>query len=376
MTRAGHELAKGRRQLLRVMQLSSVSKAMAAAVANTLDSQPSLLLLGWDASCPLDTRLLLSWAGRFSALQITRTGIQTPGLERFLAAACSLSKLRLKEICWNDRFSPLLIDQGRLTRLLGNLPCLRELTFVLDRTTVIDKEVWLPSQQLASKLGKISVECWLFDRSWGACIADRCMRFLTAHLQAGGRVEVRLVMHTSDLSIHRQVAAQLAGLPCPGSLWLRLKCSDFPLQLQQCWEALPALQGCHLVLCQRTCNFSPHPPEYDAHHLLQALPRSRELTITVKYSTVGPLRITSSLLRLQSSTVCIRMQDAQELHVEGGSAGFSDLHGSDQPWQLSVQGAGGVRGLSGFQAMAEGLLLQNKAAQAAGWKPAWVQELM
>ena len=235
-----------------VMQLSSVSKVMAAAVANTLNSRPRLLVIGWGLERPLDTRLLLSWAGRFSYLHIERDGMHAPGLERFLAAACSLSKLRLRDTAWTAGWPKMSIDQGLLTQLLDGLRCLEELTFTLTKQSEMDGEVWLPSQQLASKLGKISVEYWFSDRALRKGIPDRCMQFLTAHLQAGGQLEMCLGVHTSDLSVHCQVAAQLAGLPCPDRVWLQLECSECPLRLQQYWQAQAALQGCHLVLSPRT----------------------------------------------------------------------------------------------------------------------------
>ena len=83
--------------------------------------------------------------------------------------------------------------------------------------------------------------------------------------------------------------------------------------------------------------------------------------------------------RHAAGRVCLRLLEAQELHDQGGNAGPAGPHAyqvHDQPWQVTVQGAGGVRGISGFQVRAEGLLLQNAAARAAGWEPAWVQGML
>ena len=382
-------------QLLGAVQLSAVSKPMAAAVACTLDERPCHLHIDRHTKGPLNTKLVLSWAGSVSNISVGRFGaINTPGLKPFLAAAASLTTFELADTGSMSRQGENPLWFGGLNRVLGTLPCLENMHSNLGYPG------WLPASYLMAKLHKL---CAHFDMGQistsrfipgapaasDSSIPPHCLDLLSTHLQARRLLEVSLGVSDIGTEVrhkcHQQLVQEVQGLLNIGSLGLRLRLSSaFPLDLQQCWQALSALQQCHLELgpelrsnCGK-CNLNARlqsvgkPCQYSAHasqckvgrYSLQALPRCKELSITVQQGTRGPLRLAWLAVTQQAGRVSINIRGAQELHIEGAAVGPPNHF--EEPWQLLVLGDGAVHGLSGLQATAEGLLLQNAAALAAG----------
>ena len=341
------------------VQLGSVSKAMAAAVASMLDDKRSHLYR-LESGYLLGTQLLLSWAGRVQRLRLDALDLRKDTLGRFLAAAKSLHELQLHNthyMRWNTA-----VFEG-LSRMLEGLPCLRELSFDLH------EEGWLPSSVLASKVDRLTAEFSLH----GSRIPANCMRFLEGQLESRGQLELCCRIWSPGLEEHEILVDQLRSL-YPSHLRLRLF-SGFAQDVQRCWQALSGLQSCHLEL-QPTDDSDLFEDCYEPAEPLRALPCSETLIIDCGYSR-EPVSICWQALTQQTGTVVIRVHWPQQLLIVGDTAAPPDC--SALSGQLKVQGPWGLRGFkrrnrawaqAHFQATPEGLLMQMSAAQAAGQGPA------
>ena len=171
------------------------------------------------------------------------------------------------------------------------------------------------------------------------------------HRQPCDELNMRVSVSTANPACHTKVIQQLQQLPVAGLtlFWA----AALPRQLQSLWAQLSILKEFTLDLRGPPCFTS-------AAEALHALPSCPTISIETRFRVLAePLFMTWSAVAGQAGRVLLRLglQSLRVIRQQGLPEG---------PWQLQVA-AKSVYGLRGARQSEAVLLMQNGAADAAGW---------
>ena len=252
-----------------------------------------------------------------------------------------------------DKYISLSLYLQGVLRSMGGL-CLQKLTVTMGGHHEIYSRVLLPkiAELRVYSYKWVNVEAlqldWLLHQPYGQL-----------HLDMGLSATVPRILVSDVLQEHRRTVCMLQQLHIT-SLRLRQK-NVFPAAAQSIWAQLRIAERLHLYLSDWADGEVHALPCCHDTSIERLVPFPRNLPQNFG-SAPPPLQVSWSAIGLQPGRVHICMLGLQRRQI----VGFTSLISSG-PWQLVVHSAAGVEGLPACRPFCEPYLLQNAAADAAGW---------
>ena len=367
--------------LLRV-QISTFSQMLAKAVSLLLERK-ALCELWPKPGCQkpyLSSPLMLRWAPHIKHASFSVQCTDYPGIRAFMAAA---SCLRQAHILYPKQY----MSKGSLVRsTTSSLYCCeapnREMQRRLSKAVKAapqEKVLWI-SVSLSEQLEALLLTSAGMPSLRRLVIRTMDMTELQSTVMLPPLVEVQVFMATntcrplqlrwlrlqssSTISMHIRVYQQTPSQALQAVselqtlqihvLHLETRNTHFPAEIQQIWGQLRCCEQLHL-------RFWGH------HGSVHALPNCELAMISGPSKPSRSFHFRWQAVECRLGRVVISLHKSQSLRVMG----YAELPAScARPWQLVVRSAAGVKGLPPSRATEEAYLLQNAAADAAGWQSA------